>query len=344
MTVGADPGPLLERRRGHDRARSSARRNSANGSKNSASASRPGSSSPTRNTGSCRSSTNTRARRWATCRWARAPAVTPMQMVQGYTAIAHDGIERPPQLIKRIGEDTGPRAEGPPRDQRQDRRARSAKCSRACSGRKAPPPRSASPATRLAGKTGTAQVAENGGYSKTKYIASFIGFAPAKHPKFLAAVIVDQPEGEIYGGSVAAPAFGEIADILAAVPRRAAGIARSRGPPGALPRIGRDETGGTRLGSLVRGAGADRRRRRRSRSPTLAYDSRGKRGPGRCSSAWSGRSATGTSSRRRWSRRGRRRWWSSGSSRSRCRRSWCRARGRRWRRSRRRSGATRRRS
>ena len=53
--------------------RRSARRNSANGSKNSASASRPGSSSRARKKASCRSSTNTRARRWATCRWARAP-------------------------------------------------------------------------------------------------------------------------------------------------------------------------------------------------------------------------------------------------------------------------------
>jgi cell division protein FtsI (penicillin-binding protein 3) len=67
------------------------------------------------------------------------------------------------------------------------------------------------PGYTLAGKTGTAEVAEDGGYSKTKYIASFIGMAPAMNPKFLAAVIVDQPEGEIYGGSVAAPAFGEIA-------------------------------------------------------------------------------------------------------------------------------------
>ena len=54
-------------------------------------------------------------------------------------------------------------------------------------------------------------MAENGGYSETKYIASFIGFAPAQHPQFLAAVIVDEPHGEIYGGSVAAPAFGQIA-------------------------------------------------------------------------------------------------------------------------------------
>ena len=51
------------------------------------------------------------------------------------------------------------------------------------------------PGYTLAGKTGTAQVAENGGYSKTKYVASFIGFAPAQDPRLLVAVIVDQPQG-----------------------------------------------------------------------------------------------------------------------------------------------------
>jgi len=58
---------------------------------------------------------------------------------------------------------------------------------------------------------GTAQVAENGTYSETKFVASFIGFAPATDPRLLVAVIVDQPQGDIYGGSVAAPAFGKIA-------------------------------------------------------------------------------------------------------------------------------------
>ena len=67
------------------------------------------------------------------------------------------------------------------------------------------------PGYTLAGKTGTAQVAENGTYSETKFIASFIGFAPAQDPRLLVAVVVDQPQGEIYGGSVAAPAFGKIA-------------------------------------------------------------------------------------------------------------------------------------
>ena len=137
-------------------------------------------------------------------------AVTPMQMVQGYTAIAHDGIERPPQLVKRVGEE--------PVHEPKGHRVISAKTAEEVRemlegvlGPEGTASMVSVPGYTLAGKTGTAQVAENGGYSETKYIASFIGFAPAMHPKFLAAVIVDEPEGEIYGGSVAAPAFGEIA-------------------------------------------------------------------------------------------------------------------------------------
>ena len=78
------------------------------------------------------------------------------------------------------------------------------------------------PGYTLAGKTGTAQVAENGTYSETKYVASFIGFAPAQDPQLLVSVIVDQPQGDIYGGSVAAPAFGEDRGVCAALSRCAA--------------------------------------------------------------------------------------------------------------------------
>jgi len=65
----------------------------------------------------------------------------------------------------------------------------------------------------LAGKTGTAQKPVPGGYSAYKYFASFIGFAPARDPRLLVAVMVDEPRGEIYGGVVAAPAFQKIASF-----------------------------------------------------------------------------------------------------------------------------------
>ncbi len=139
-------------------------------------------------------------------------AVTPIQMVAGYTAIANGGILKPPQLIKKVGEETVHE----PKGHRVISTQVSAEIREMLEGVLAAGGTASEvsvPGYTLAGKTGTAQVAENGGYSKTKYIASFIGFAPAQNPQLLAAVIVNEPQGEIYGGSVAAPAFGEIAEF-----------------------------------------------------------------------------------------------------------------------------------
>lgn len=64
-----------------------------------------------------------------------------------------------------------------------------------------------------AGKTGTAQKVEEGGrYSHSKFIASFLGFAPAVDPKVVILVMVDEPGPVYYGGTVAAPVFGRIAE------------------------------------------------------------------------------------------------------------------------------------
>jgi cell division protein FtsI/penicillin-binding protein 2 len=138
-------------------------------------------------------------------------SVTPMQMVAGYTAIANGGMLKPPQLIKRIGEE--------PVHEPKGKRVIDAKVAtqvrEMLEGVLAPGGTASEvsvPGYTLAGKTGTAQVAEDGGYSETRYVASFIGFAPAQNPQLLAAVIVNEPQGEIYGGSVAAPAFGQIAE------------------------------------------------------------------------------------------------------------------------------------
>ena len=58
---------------------------------------------------------------------------------------------------------------------------------------------------RVGGKTGTAQKYENGVIAQGKYVASFVGFFPADEPKYLALVIVDEPTGQHYGSTVAAP-------------------------------------------------------------------------------------------------------------------------------------------
>lgn len=69
---------------------------------------------------------------------------------------------------------------------------------------------------KLAGKTGTAQKVEpNGTYSHTKFIASFIGYAPADHPEIAIVVIVDEPRPYYYGGVVSGPVFKLVAeDVL----------------------------------------------------------------------------------------------------------------------------------
>lgn len=64
---------------------------------------------------------------------------------------------------------------------------------------------------RVAGKTGTAWKAENGGYSTHKYMAVFAGVVPASRPKLAAVVVIDEPSGQkYYGGEVAAPVFANI--------------------------------------------------------------------------------------------------------------------------------------
>ena len=64
----------------------------------------------------------------------------------------------------------------------------------------------------VAGKTGTAAKPDGlGGYSTTKYVGSFVGMVPASSPRLLILVMVDEPQGQIFGGLVAAPAFEQIA-------------------------------------------------------------------------------------------------------------------------------------
>jgi cell division protein FtsI/penicillin-binding protein 2 len=137
-------------------------------------------------------------------------SVTPIQMMAGYAAIANGGILKRPQLIEKV--DGEPVHE--PKGRRVIEPQVAGQVRTMLEGVLAPGGTASEvsvPGYTLAGKTGTAQVAENGTYSETKFVASFIGFAPAQDPRLLVAVIVDQPQGDIYGGSVAAPAFGKIA-------------------------------------------------------------------------------------------------------------------------------------
>jgi cell division protein FtsI (penicillin-binding protein 3) len=72
-------------------------------------------------------------------------------------------------------------------------------------------PRAQVPGYRVAGKTGTSRKLEGGTYSRDKYVASFVGFAPVSAPRLIVAVMVDEPSaGHYYGGAVAAPVFSRV--------------------------------------------------------------------------------------------------------------------------------------
>jgi cell division protein FtsI/penicillin-binding protein 2 len=137
-------------------------------------------------------------------------AVTPMQMATAYAAIANGGILRPAHIVERVGA----RAAAKPRGRRVIAETTAASLRRMLEGVFGPggtASGAAIPGYDLAGKTGTAEKPDEfGGYSKTKFVSSFVGFAPARRPQLLVAVIVDEPKGDIYGGTVAAPAFREI--------------------------------------------------------------------------------------------------------------------------------------
>lgn len=133
-------------------------------------------------------------------------AVTPMQMATAYTAIANHGVMRRPYIVK---------GNAPP-PKRVLSRHTAEQVSHMLEGVLAAGGTAEEAQVAgytLAGKTGTAEKAIPGGYSKTDFIASFIGFAPAKDPRLLVAVMVDTPRGDTYGGTVAAPAFERIMEF-----------------------------------------------------------------------------------------------------------------------------------
>ena len=137
-------------------------------------------------------------------------AVTPIQMASAYAAIANRGVWVRPHLVERIGASASTR----PTRRRivspwvaSELMAMLKNVVAEGTGTLA-----AVPGYQVAGKTGTAAKPDpQGGYSDTRYVASFVGVVPASRPRLVILVSVDEPRGAIWGGVVAAPAFAEIA-------------------------------------------------------------------------------------------------------------------------------------
>jgi cell division protein FtsI (penicillin-binding protein 3) len=143
----------------------------------------------------------------ATISYGHGVSVSLLQLARAYTIFARDGDLVPISFVPQPGPVAGVRVIS----------AETAKLVRGMLERATGPEGTAPKAQvigfRVAGKTGTAHKPERGGYAKNKYVASFVGFAPAEKPRFVIAVMVDEPSaGKHYGGEVAAPIFSQIAN------------------------------------------------------------------------------------------------------------------------------------
>jgi cell division protein FtsI (penicillin-binding protein 3) len=142
-------------------------------------------------------------------------AITPIQLATAYAAVANGGFLVRPFVVREVvaGDGTVVRQGGAP----PHRRVLAEEVARRFRGMlegvvaRGTGKEAAVDGYRVAGKTGTAQKPVRGGYARDRFVASFAGMVPADSPRFVMAVVVDEPHGSIYGGTVAAPIFREIA-------------------------------------------------------------------------------------------------------------------------------------
>ncbi|GAB4453630.1 MAG: stage V sporulation protein D [Armatimonadaceae bacterium] len=151
-------------------------------------------------------------------------SVTALQMAAAYGAIANDGVWMRPRIVRGVRHPDLTIEEKTPEPGRRVLSAATAREIRTML--QAVVDEGTGTSAQLVGytaggKTGTAQIAENGRY-RGKHLASFVGMAPIQNPRYVILVAVTDPKGEYYGGQVAAPVFKEIAEcalVAARVPR-----------------------------------------------------------------------------------------------------------------------------
>lgn len=154
----------------------------------------------------------------ATASYGQGITVTPLQIAAAYAALANDGKYMKPYIVERKEYPDGTVEDIAPTFLHQVITPETAEKIAGMlvavveygHGKRA-----GVPGYYIAGKTGTAQIAENGVYSATAFNGSFAGFGPVEDPRFAMVVKIENPKsGVIYAESTAAPLFGEIADFL----------------------------------------------------------------------------------------------------------------------------------
>ena len=152
----------------------------------------------------------------ATASFGQGIAATPLQMLMPYQAIANHGILMKPYIVKEI-------IRGDKKEEilpKQISRVISDKTAATISAmlvnvvELGHAKRAYMSGYYIGGKTGTAQVAESGGYSKDKYIHTFVGIAPIDNPAFVMLTKIDDPKDVQYAEGSALPLWAEIADFM----------------------------------------------------------------------------------------------------------------------------------
>jgi cell division protein FtsI (penicillin-binding protein 3) len=145
--------------------------------------------------------------------------VTPVQMAAAFGALANNGVRVRPHLVREVRAEDGSLVYSAEPEQRRVVSPETAKELRhmlegvTLNGTAKQAQLNGYTA---AGKTGTAQKIDpqTKAYSKTKFIGSFVGFAPVENPSVVIIVVIDEPAGAYHGGDVAAPVFREIAEQI----------------------------------------------------------------------------------------------------------------------------------
>jgi cell division protein FtsI (penicillin-binding protein 3) len=153
--------------------------------------------------------------------------VTPVQMASAFGAVANDGVRIAPHIIREVRNAAGAVVYKSEPEQRRVVNSETAVTLRGML--EGVTLRGTAKQAQLdgysaAGKTGTAQKIDprTKAYSSTKFVGSFVGFAPVNNPQVVIIVVIDEPKGAYHGGDVAAPVFREIAEqvlpILSVMP------------------------------------------------------------------------------------------------------------------------------
>lgn len=142
--------------------------------------------------------------------------VTPLQMVTAVAAIANGGVLMKPYVVSEIRDADGHilRQVSPQAKRRVISQETARSVTRILEGviTDGTGTKAAIPGFRVAGKTGTAQKIDprTGTYSASRFIASFTGYVPADNPQLAMIVVIDEPQGDAWGGAVAAPVFSRV--------------------------------------------------------------------------------------------------------------------------------------